>query len=348
MIKSLHLHNFQSHKESHLDFSDGINVIIGTSDSGKTAVLRGLNWLVNNRPTGDGFVRNGCAKAEVICNTEMDCIIRSKSKSENTYMINSKELKAFGTDVPEVVGKALNFSELNIQYQLDSPFLLSESSGEAGRILNKVVKIDNIDKSLQRIESRKRKARQEEEFLAQEITKQESGLEKYKDLNQAAAKADGIAMNMQKLEQLQTKYQKNREVLEEITALQKMNQKFGAFESIYLAVGAADNLYQNWQKLDEKAAKLFNLIKERKEIESALVGYCEMPSVHYRLAQCIVLVGSFEYIKEKHDQVTGLISEKKSIINEMKTTETRIILVKEQLEQIMPDVCPLCKQEIKK
>ena len=53
MIQSLHIKNLQSHKDSHLDFCEGVNVIVGPSDSGKSAILRALRWIVKNRPQGD-------------------------------------------------------------------------------------------------------------------------------------------------------------------------------------------------------------------------------------------------------------------------------------------------------
>jgi len=55
MIKQLTIKNFQSHKKTKLEFSDGVNIIIGQSDSGKTAIIRALNWVVNNKPSGDSF-----------------------------------------------------------------------------------------------------------------------------------------------------------------------------------------------------------------------------------------------------------------------------------------------------
>jgi len=57
MIKYLQIQNFQSHKDSLLEFDPGVNVIVGSSDSGKTAVIRALRWLVWNRPSGDAFRR---------------------------------------------------------------------------------------------------------------------------------------------------------------------------------------------------------------------------------------------------------------------------------------------------
>jgi exonuclease SbcC len=54
MITQLNITNFQSHVKSVLKLSPGINVICGPSDSGKSAIIRGLRWVIENQPTGKG------------------------------------------------------------------------------------------------------------------------------------------------------------------------------------------------------------------------------------------------------------------------------------------------------
>ena len=56
MIKSVELKNFQSHNQSRLEFCDGVNIIVGASDSGKSAILRGLFWVLYNNPNGTGRI----------------------------------------------------------------------------------------------------------------------------------------------------------------------------------------------------------------------------------------------------------------------------------------------------
>ena len=53
MLHSLFLNNFRSWKKSTIEFCPGVNVITGENDSGKTNILRGINWVANNRPAGE-------------------------------------------------------------------------------------------------------------------------------------------------------------------------------------------------------------------------------------------------------------------------------------------------------
>lgn len=58
-IKKVIIENFQSHKYSVIDFNEGLNAIVGPTDSGKTAVFRSLKWVLYNEPQGDYFIREG-------------------------------------------------------------------------------------------------------------------------------------------------------------------------------------------------------------------------------------------------------------------------------------------------
>ena len=52
MIHSIKIQNIQSHKDTQLEFNPGINAIVGSSNNGKSAILRALYWVVYNRPLG--------------------------------------------------------------------------------------------------------------------------------------------------------------------------------------------------------------------------------------------------------------------------------------------------------
>lgn len=156
MIKNLTIQNFQSHKKTELDFDDGINIIIGQSDSGKSAIIRALNWVINNKPSGEAFKSKWGGDTKAIIDIDAYKILREKAKS-NLYAIYTGEQTArtpflsFGQNVPENVKKLLNFSSLNIANQFDSPFLLAMSGGEVASYLNEIVNLDKIDTSLANI-----------------------------------------------------------------------------------------------------------------------------------------------------------------------------------------------------
>ncbi|MHA1591489.1 MAG: AAA family ATPase, partial [Candidatus Heimdallarchaeaceae archaeon] len=133
MLKSLSLHSFQAHEDTLLTFSSGVNIITGTSNSGKTSIMRTLNWIINNRPLGDGFIKddkeNAVGVLEINRRGKVFQITRERDrKSKNLYKIDTQEshqkFTAFGNTVPEEVSNLLDLSDINLQQQLSPYFLV--------------------------------------------------------------------------------------------------------------------------------------------------------------------------------------------------------------------------------
>lgn len=182
MIKSLAIRNYQSHKNSTLEFDPGVNVIIGKSDSGKSSTLRATEWVTKNRPTGDDFRSywGGETEVEIWLNNNQQ--IRRYKDKVNTYFLGLQEFKAIKTDVPEEIQKALNLSDVNLQRQLDGHFLLTSTPGDVARHFNKVAKLDKIDEGVKNINSWIRQIEQNIKAYEMNIESSEKKLEDYAHL----------------------------------------------------------------------------------------------------------------------------------------------------------------------
>jgi DNA repair ATPase RecN len=167
VIKKIVLQNFQSHKNSILKLSRGINIIVGESDCGKTAIVRALNWITNNRPSSDAIRKNGSERTKVKIIVDDNKVERIKSKRENAYVVDGVEYKSIGTSVPEKVKEVLNLDDTNFQFQMDSPFLLSSSAGQRSEVLNRAAGLHEMDQVLSRLNSAARLI----ERLTQEVIK---------------------------------------------------------------------------------------------------------------------------------------------------------------------------------
>jgi DNA repair exonuclease SbcCD ATPase subunit len=197
MIKSLHIENWQSHKDTTLNLCDGVNVITGVPNSGKTAILRALLWLIENRPSGASqymptFAGDKCrSKVEVTLGDDATISLTKELRitkkgervvEETSYAINEHEFSGTGTNVPDQVAEALNFDELNIQRQLDSPFVLSSSAGEIARLINRITHLEDVDVWISTITTRINTLKQKGELLGTDIKGIETRLEQYNNL----------------------------------------------------------------------------------------------------------------------------------------------------------------------
>jgi len=163
MISQIKIQNFQSHKEAILDLHEGVNALIGLTGAGKSVVFKALDWLFRNRPLGDEYRSwwGGDTRVEIVLK-EGQKVGRVRTDADNYYYVGKKEFRAFGTgSPPQPVLEVLNLSEVNFQAQADPSFLISNSSGEVARYLNRAAHLDTIDQALSNIASVLRKEKEE-------------------------------------------------------------------------------------------------------------------------------------------------------------------------------------------
>lgn len=174
MIPRIHIQNFQSHKDTEIHLSPGLNVVIGSGDSGKSAILRAIRWNQSNRirhddrPMGDSYVSDWAKsvsskgavtlledcrvtidKPNGTCSRFREAPKVKGDKERNGYDLNGARFEAIGVSVPEQVSEFFDWSEVNVQKQQDQAFLLSKGAGEVATFLNKTVRLDSIDIHIQ-------------------------------------------------------------------------------------------------------------------------------------------------------------------------------------------------------
>ncbi|WP_236913888.1 AAA family ATPase [Clostridium sp. Cult2] len=163
-IKKIILENFQSHRYTEIELDEYLNVIVGPSDHGKTAIIRGLKWALFNEPSGDYFIREGENECSVtVIFNDGTKIKRYRSKTKNAYYLYDNEgeeliFEGFGTKVPEEIIDRTSMrkimldsnqsNSINIGEQLDGPFLLSEKNATRANAIGRLVGVHIIDDAL--------------------------------------------------------------------------------------------------------------------------------------------------------------------------------------------------------
>lgn len=222
MLTKAEIKNYQSHKHSIFEFVPGVNVIIGPSDSGKSAAFRAINWAASNRPLGDGFRSDWGGDTQVILHTSDKHVIeRLKSTSNNKYIIDGKGLKAFGSEVPEEISNCLGLDPANIQSQMDPPFLLADTPGEAAKRLNKAASIDDIDHATSSIKSAYNKINNDIEFNKSKLTEYQAQIKQYDIL----PKIEKYLQQLEKAGKEISEKQKTQEQLKQVIANIKFVKK---------------------------------------------------------------------------------------------------------------------------
>lgn len=172
------LDNFQSHEHTEIDFNNGLNIIVGESNNGKTSILRAIMWVIDNQPLGTDFIMAGKDECKVtICYDDGTSITRGRTLKDTGYYdiyyldengtLQHAIYRGFTNAVPVEVANVhqmpkVNITKdiethLNVLSQLDGPFLLTESplvkASAIGRITGTHVVDDSIKESNKTIQS---------------------------------------------------------------------------------------------------------------------------------------------------------------------------------------------------
>lgn len=158
-IKKVLIKNFQSHENTEVDLENGINVFVGPSDSGKSAILRALRWNLMNQPSGGEFVKEGSREATVIVEWSDGHAVRrmrNKTGSKNTYTLLKdgvvlEEYTGFGSKVPPPILEITGIDpelRFNFASQLEAPFLLSETPKVRAETIGNLEELGRIDVEL--------------------------------------------------------------------------------------------------------------------------------------------------------------------------------------------------------
>jgi len=352
MIKSLKIKNFQSHAKSTLEFSPGVNIIVGSTDSGKSAIIRALRWAIWNRPSGDAIRSNWGGKTSVHLEMEEGSVLRSKDK-QDLYILKQPDqentsFKAFSTSVPEEINRFLNINEINLQQQLDSPFLLSESPGKVASHFNKVAKLDKIDTSIQNIQKWIRSIGSDINHKQKDKDELIEDLTKYDFLEQFETELEELeAINNMLIDQSQNK----NKLLKIIDQYQELENQIEEYEPL---LNMQDRVIKLLDKVDEyntlveDSEQLLSLIKSIKKIEQNI-------KEKNKIIKAKDLVDELLQLKDdkdtKHIDYTTL---ENLIIDYKYYKEQQIMITRKkdklqiELNETMPDICPLCNHKIKK
>lgn len=351
MIEQLELQNFQSHKETTLEFEEGVNVIIGPSDSGKTSIIRALRWLAWNRPLGDAFRSNWGGETFVRAHFDDGCMAeRLEADNARHYRTDANgyalEFEAFGTDVPEEVQKLLNFSEINIQEQMDSPFLISNNPGQVSRHFNKIANIDQIDTSLRNVESWVRQINQDIKSTEEEVKRHEKKLEEFDYLDKMEADIEVLEQLEEHKNNQASKASKLDKLINNIMTLTAtINEKSALLPAEDLVNELLDMIQS--RKADIKQYKqLKSLCKNIKNVDSELKEIQKLTDSENIINSILDLYNSKEQMEEEANDLRSKIFAIESAADAIKDEKQELEILEQEWHEQAPETCPLCDSEL--
>lgn len=264
MIKSVKFKNIQKHKDLTLNLSDGINVITGPSDHGKTTILRGLLWAMTNNNSGDKLINNDGAKdCSVTVTADDHAIERSWSKSSNAYSLDGDEFTAFRTDVPKEIKDLLNLDAINIQNRRDLPFMVYYKASECADQFAQMLDITEIDNTITNVNKSVKEKKDYAERMRKAVIECENNLGRYSTVEDA-----------------DREYQRLREREEQYHAMEQSIRQYDAIRNSYdsawrnrEATSGAVEAVDSYTEIEATVSKIETLEKLIEKLQTLHLDY---------------------------------------------------------------------------
>jgi exonuclease SbcC len=349
MISSLSLKNFQSHQDTQLEFHPGFNAIVGSTDSGKSAIYRSIFWPYSNKATN--FISfwnrktDGTPKEETSATLKMKdlTLTRIRSPEKNGYILNGDLKEAIGRGgPPETVSQALNLSDINFFSQHNPPFLLTESAGKVAEMLNELIHLDAIDDILTKFDVKKRSTKQ----------KVEQDKSEYETANASLAKLFWIKNAsdfVEEMDALNVEIGGNSAVLtqlgNQIDLSHKTNERLEANVKIFTKLNTTiEEVTSILKDLEDCVAELNNL--------STIMASINSLDKNLTKLKALDITGELEYCDTIKNELETLTEEFESLTNYIEKYGQRCKSIKNMGEQSksllesLPTSCPTCGQSL--
>lgn len=348
MLNKLTLTNFQSHKHSELDFDPGVNVIVGPSDSGKTALIRALRWLVWGRPLGDSFIHHGEHLCRVSVEIKGNTVTREKTKGgETSYRFLDMGYTALKTEVPEPIRQFLNMGEVNIQQQLDRPFLLDSSPGVVAEHWNRVVHLDVIDTGVKRILSWIRGLNQETQSGKNQLESLKLEQEKYQYVDSMETRISALESACDKASQMDKVLDGVNGIVQGISDIEERQKEYQALVKLEDRVNGILELTGERNSLEQERTYLTRLVSR---FETADIQEREAKRVMALDERLSIVIGLETQFKDKETQFSRIQATVKSlqtVTQDISSQEVAVTTLETRFEKEFPDICPLCGQKVR-
>lgn len=296
-IRKVTLENFQSHKFSIIELNEQMNVIVGPSDSGKSAIIRGIKWALYNEPAGDYFIREGEKDCRVTLEFNDNTILkRYRSKSRNSYILinkNGEEMKfeGFGSYIPTEIVDSIGIKKIyldsdesnaiNIGEQLDGAFLLSEKTSTRASAIGRLVGVNIIDDALREVLKDTRGLNISKKALEESSTKISNELSSFDHL-------DALKIKLNKLVELKSNIKSKQTKLEKIifnkSRLLEVTKEINDTSQIIGVLKIVDKLNELINIIDSKALKYKYLNNYNTNLNKINIGIKENTIIASKLS----------------------------------------------------------------
>ena len=267
-IKSITLVNFQSYKNTKIDFSPGLVLLEGTSDSGKSAILRAMSFVLYNYPRKDTLIHWGATETRVTLEfSDGVKVTRIKGTGRNAIeaidadgnvIVKEKIDKEIPDDIKQLLGNPPqdDFNGL-ISYsdQFSPMFLVDLSPTDLPRSLSNLTGVEVLEESAKQLMQNYKALEKQNKQDEKEYTSLVNEAQGYSFIEEFENKISLLEEKNKTIEGLENKA--NR--LKEITKGIDLSSNLDCSENLNNTVNLIDSKLQKIKKIQSLINKYNNL-----------------------------------------------------------------------------------------
>lgn len=354
MIKSCEIEFYQSHKNTQIEFSPGLNTIIGSSDNGKSSILRAKLWVIMNKPMGDEFHSWFSNKKDVtrVAIEFDDCWIEKKRvNNSNVYITSESEgraIEAMGRDLPSEISSLTRMIDHNIQTQKNPYFLLQDTAGEVARKLNQLVGLDIIDTLYKNLNSRISKTTSQIETNKIETESLENNIEKLSFIDSLDKELLELEKNQEKLDQNENKINIGYALLISFRSITSSQEKHKRLKEAGKEVDEIERSVTLYKENNKKITKIGSFLTDLSTITKSIETNKEWLQIEKEYIEIREHTEKYKREKEKIVRLNSILDQYKKCIkkiNEWDVYLTNQTFKYRSLLKQRPK-CPICSSPL--
>jgi DNA repair exonuclease SbcCD ATPase subunit len=373
-IKQVKLINFQDHKETTVDFTEGVNLIVGSSDAGKSAILRAVNFVFQNDLRGNSFIRVGTTECSVtIVFSDGVEITRVKSTDVNNYILKdeNEELHVFSkvaSTVPEQIQKYLGNPPLDdkkrpIAYadQMANLFLVDLNSSDLPRTLSELTGIQHLQTAAETLGKNARSFDRSIKERNDKIKKLNDDLvqyqyvdKDYESISTIQSELNNLSNTLENINKARNFIKINNEISSEAKKINNLSSKYKSLADIKPQIENLSNLLTSIKTSRINLSFHVKKTKEFKSTKADLDKYSSLCNEVFKnkLESVSGLKSNLETAEKYHNQNTTLLSSIEKVKVDLQSEQTNIEDLQSSLDDLIQslkdagDWCNSCNRPL--
>jgi exonuclease SbcC len=294
---------------------------------------------------------NWCKKDDSTCvkvwinDGKSDHADREILKGENVYHLHAQTFKAFGTSVPQELQDYFNFSEVNLQSQLDAPFLLSDTPGQVASFFNTVAGLSKIDTSTANINSAIRQLTSDINYKEeQELTLTEN-LGDFDHLEKMEIEIEALEVAENQLQQLKKRREK---LMDWCIDYQETDTAIDVESELLQYEKPLNEIFElkgKWEVIKQDRKTLWGLISSINLANSDIEHEKGLSTLEEPLNNILALITEKDTKVNQSKSLSKLISHYTVISNRFDMYNKNLTDLQVKLDAVK--ICPFCGNKIK-